>query len=578
MASPPSSGPSELRAARAQGGTLLAWAFVFSVFVNLLMLTGPLYMLQVYDRVLQSRSVETLIGLSVLVAGLYALMALLDYARGRVMARMAARFQTTLDARVFDASLRRQATPQDQAASAGALRDLDGVQAFIASPVLLALMDMPWTPVFLAAIFIFHPMLGWLAVAGGLVIVVLALGNQLATAHKVRVAHVANQGSHAFAEEARAGREVVMSQGARRSMLDRWVRRRQEALARGTEANDWTGSFGAVTKAFRLFLQSAILGAGAYYVLRGEMTAGAMIAGSILLGRALAPVEQAMGQWPVLQRARAGWDSLGRFLAAVPPETPRTALPVPEAHLKVTNLTVVPPGGRAPTLRNVSFELRPGEVLGVLGPSGSGKSTLARALLGFWPAAAGEIRLGGATLDQYDPEDLGRHIGYLPQVVTLFSGTVAENIARMARHIDDAAVVEAARRANAHDLIVRLPEGYDTVLTAPGSQLSGGQRQRVGFARALYGNPRILILDEPNSALDHAGSEAMNLAIRQFKAQGRSVILMTHRPHAIAECDLLMGIDDGIVTAFGPRDDVLRRRTRPAASPAARQLRRQEAI
>lgn len=557
MASPPSSGLQELRAARRQGRALLFWAFVFSIFVNLLMLTGPLYMLQVYDRVLQSRSVETLVALSVLVTGLYGLMALLDYSRGRVMARMAARFQTTLDARVFDATLRRQTTPQEQAVSAAALRDLDGVQAFIASPVLLALMDMPWTPVFLAAIFLFHPMLGWLAVAGGAVIVVLALLNQVMTSHRVRLAYMANQASHGFADEARAGREVVMSQGARGDITERWVIRRQEALAKGTEANDWTGSFASVTKSFRLFLQSAILGAGAYFVLKGEMTAGSMIAGSILLGRALAPVEQAMGQWPVLQRARAGWVALARYLTAVPPAPARTTLPVPEARVTVSNLTVVPPGGKVPTLRNVSFDLSPGQALGVIGPSGSGKSTLARALLGYWPPASGEVRLGGAKLEQYDPERLGHHIGYLPQAVTLFSGTIAENIARMARKIDDAAVVEAARRANVHDIILRLPEGYDTMLTAPGTQLSGGQRQRIGFARALYGDPVLLILDEPNSALDHAGSEAMNIAIRDFKATGKAVIIMTHRPHAIAECDLLMGVEDGVVTAYGPRDEVL---------------------
>jgi PrtD family type I secretion system ABC transporter len=568
MTSPPSIGLQELRDARRQGRGLFLWAFVFSIFVNILMLTGPLYMLQVYDRVLQSRSVETLVGLSVLVAGLFGLMALLDYARGRVMARLAARFQTRLDARVFDATLRRHGSPKDQTAAAAALRDLDAVQGFLASPVILALMDMPWTPVFIAAIFLFHPMLGWLAVAGGAIIVILALLNQVATMRRVRVAQQANQASHAFADEARSGREVVLSQGARSDITGRWVRLRQEALAKGMSANDWTGSFASVTKSFRLFLQSAVLGLGAYYVLQGELSPGAMIAGSILLGRALAPVEQAMGQWPILQRARAGWDSLGEYLAAVPPAEEKIPLPVPEARLEVSGLTVAPPGGGAPTLRDVSFVLEPGQILAVVGPSGSGKSTLARALLGYWTPTAGEVRLGGATLDQYDPEALGRHIGYLPQMVTLFTGSIAENIARMARSVDPVAVVKAARAASVHDIILRLPKGYDTTLTAPGGQLSGGQRQRIGFARALYGMPQLLILDEPDSALDPAGMEALNRAILDFKRAGRAVIIMTHRVQSFTKFDLLMVIENGTVTDFGARDEVLQRMQPVESEPA----------
>ncbi|MCQ0090458.1 type I secretion system permease/ATPase [Roseovarius sp. M141] len=559
MASVVRIGPDELHAARRKGQVLLFWTFVFSVFVNLLMLTGPLYMLQVYDRVLASRSVETLVGLSVLVTGLFALMALLDYARGRLLARVGARFQSFLDKRVFTATLHRRTSPQDEAKSDAALRDLDGVQTLFASPVLLAIMDMPWTPLFIFAIFLFHPMLGWLAVAGGIVIVLLTAMNHLMTAHKVRLAQMANQDSHRFADAARAGNEVLLTQGLQGVMTTRWVQRRTDALSKSIAANDWTGSFASLTKAFRLFLQSAMLGAGAYFVLQGEVTAGAMIAGSILLGRALAPIEQAMGQWPVLQRGRAGWKSLGQYLATAIPEKQRTALPTPPARLDVKGLTVVPPGGSAPTLRNISFKLQPGQALGVIGSSGSGKSTLARALLGYWPPAAGEVRLGGATLEQYDPDRLGQHIGYLPQSVTLFAGTVTENIARMALKPDDEAVIAAARKARAHDIITGLPNGYDTVLAGTDNQLSGGQRQRVALARALYGDPVLLILDEPNSALDADGSDALNHAVRQIKADNKSVIIMTHRPMAIAECDLLMVIENGIMAAFGPRDEVMKK-------------------
>lgn len=552
-------GPGELRAARRKGRTLLFWTFVFSAFVNLLMLTGPLYMLQVYDRVLSSRSVETLVGLSVLVAGLYALMAVLDYARGRLLARVSARFQSALDKRVFTATLHKSGNLREEAVSTAALRDLDGIQTLFASPVLLAIMDMPWTPLFIFAIFLFHPVLGWLAVTGGVVIVLLTVTNHLMTAHKVRLAQMANQESHRFADAARAGSEVVLTQGLQGAMTTRWVQRRTGALAKSIAANDWTGSFTSLTKAFRLFLQSAMLGAGAYFVLQGEMTAGAMIAGSILLGRALAPIEQAMGQWPILQRGRAGWKSLGQYLAASIPQRKRTALPTPAARLDVKGLTVVPPGAAAPMLRNINFRLEPGQALGVIGSSGSGKSTLARALLGYWPVAAGEVRLDGATLEQYEPDRLGQHIGYLPQSVTLFAGTVTENIARMAQQPDEGAVIAAAHKARAHDIITALPNGYDTVLVGTDNQLSGGQRQRVALARALYGDPVLLILDEPNSALDADGSDALNHAVRQLKADNKSVIIMTHRPMAIAECDLLMVIEKGIMAAFGPRDEVMKK-------------------
>ena len=532
-------------------------AFVFSIFVNTLMLTGSLFMLQVYDRVLSSRSVETLVALFLLISGLFALMALLDYARGRIMARVGARFQTALDRRVFEATLRRSANPAERGVPASALRDVDAVQQLFVSPVLLALMDMPWAPFFMAAIFLFHPMLGWAGMAGGAILVVLTIANQVLTADRARKAQVAAQGAHFFAEQVRSGAEVVLSQGMRGAMSRRWIARRNEGLAQTLIANDWTGSFSAVTKTFRMYLQSVMLAIGAYYVIRGEVTGGAMVASSILLGRGLAPIEQSLGQWPLVQRARTGWLSLSRYLAATPINPTVTRLPVPDASLIVKGVAVLAPGTRTPTLRNIGFDLSPGQALGVIGLSGSGKSTLARALLGYWPLTSGEIRLGGATLDQYDPDDLGRHIGYLPQAVTLFSGTVAENIARMEETPDPEAVVAAARRSNAHEMILRLPEGYDTRLDGNDSHLSGGQRQRIALARALYGDPVLLILDEPNSALDAEGSDALNLAVRQFKAARKSVIIMTHRPIAIAECDVLLVLENGAVTALGPRDKVL---------------------
>ncbi len=547
----------ELRNTRNQGMTFLALAFLFSIFVNLLMLTGPLFMLQVYDRVLGSRAVETLTALFLLVALLYGLMAMLDFARGRIVARFGARFQSQLDARVFDATLRRSLNPQARAAPATALRDLESIQNLCASPVLLAVMDIPWTPVFLAAIFIFHPLLGWLAVAGGGLLIVIALLNQALTRRKVAEAQAASARANAFSEHARQAAEVVRSQGMQQDVTLRWLNQRSDALRQTIAASDWTGSFTSLTKSLRLFLQSAMLALGAWLVLQNELSPGAMIAGSILLGRALAPVEQSIGQWGMVEKARTAWASLNQFLDHTPPEAERTKLPTPAAQLAAKGLTVIPPGATAPTLRNVTLNLEPGTALGVIGKSGSGKTTLAKALLGLWHPAAGEIRLGGATLDQYDPNDLGQHIGYLPQQVTLFNGSVAENIARMSQNPDSQAVVDAAKKANAHELILSLEKGYDTFLEGNDSQLSGGQKQRIALARALYGDPVLLILDEPNSALDADGTEALNAAVRGLKAAGKSAIIMTHRPQAISECDNLAVVEKGQVVKFGTRDEVL---------------------
>jgi ATP-binding cassette subfamily C protein len=547
----------ELQKVRNQSVSFLGVAFLFSIFVNLLMLTGPLFMLQVYDRVLSSRSVETLTALFLLVGLLYGLMAMLDYARGRIVARFGAKFQSSLDERVFDGTIRRALYPQIRSAPATALRDLEAVRSLCASPVFLAVMDIPWTPVFLAAIFLFHPLLGWLAVAGGSLLIVIALLNQILTKQKVAEAQVASGRANAFAEQARQAAEVVRSQGMQGDVAQRWLSQRSNALSQSISASDWTGSFTSLTKSLRLFLQSAMLALGAWLVLRNEMTAGAMIAGSILLGRALAPVEMAVGQWGLIENARTAWSRLGTFLDETPPEQAKTKLPVPEARLVAKGLTVIPPGVQKPTLRNASLLLEPGKALGVIGKSGSGKTTLAKALLGLLTPAAGEIRLGGATLDQYAADDLGHYIGYLPQQVTLFNGTVTENIARMSQRPDDAAVVAAAKKANAHELIMSLEKGYDTFLEGNDSQLSGGQKQRIALARALYGDPVLLILDEPNSALDADGTEALNRAVRSLKKSGKAAIIMTHRPQAISECDDLIVVEKGQIVKAGSRDEVL---------------------
>ena len=350
---------------------------------------------------------------------------------------------------------------------------------------------------------------------------------------------------------------MVQAMGMRTAAFDRWQKARNEALESQIRATDVGGTFTSMTRTLRLFLQSAMLGLGAYLVLQGEMTPGAMIAGSILLGRALAPVEMALNQWPIVQRGREGWQNLALLLGAVSPEMARTALPKPAAKLAAKNLTVVPPGERQASLKSINFNVEPGQAVGIIGPSGAGKTTLARTLTGVWPPAGGYIRLDGAALDHYGPEVLGQHIGYLPQRVQLFDGTIAENIARLSPQPDDAKVVEAAKKAAAHEMILELPKGYDTQVRAGQVRLSGGQMQRIGLARALYDDPVILVLDEPNSNLDNVGSQALNHAIRAMKAKGGSVLIMAHRPAAIQECDMLLVLDGGMRMAFGPKDEVL---------------------
>jgi ATP-binding cassette, subfamily C, bacterial len=548
----------ELRAALRASRPLLAFAFLCSVFVNLLMLTGPLYMLQVYDRVIGSRSEETLIALSILCCMMFLAMGILDYVRARVMAIVGARFQTLLDRRVFAAAMSRSSVQPNDPTAIAAQRDLESIRQVFASPVLLALFDLPWTPMFIAAIFVFHAWLGWLAIGGGLFLVIVTVLNQWATSGPQNEATAATLRSERLSDQLKSEAEVIRALGMTSAGFDRWQTARQTSLVRSIDAAARTSVFAATSRTFRLFLQSAILGLGAWLVLKGELTAGAMMAASILMGRGLAPVEVVVGQWSNIQRARSGWMRLSDLLGRVPVERQRTSLPRPKARLDVTNLTVAAPGESMASLRNVTFHLAPGQALGVIGPSGSGKSTLARALTGVWQPSAGSMRLDGATLDQYDPDVIGRYIGYLPQRVTLFDGTIAENIARLQTSPDGDKVVAAARRAAAHDMILRFPDGYDTRVTAVGGRLSGGQIQRIGLARALYGDPLILILDEPNSNLDNDGSLALNLAIRAMKEQGHSVMVMAHRPAAIQECDLLLVIEDGVRRAFGPRDQVLR--------------------
>jgi len=540
---------------KARSWGLLRIVLLFSVLTNLLMLTGPLFMLQVYDRVLGSQSEETLVALFGLVGVLYLAYGILEYARGRIVARVGARLQETGQAAVFDASVH---AGSKNASARQATQDLDAVGAMSSSTAVLNIMDVPWTPLFIAAIFIFHPILGWAAVAGAGILLVNALLNQLLTRRAQAKARMASGAAQAFGANAIAGREIIAAQGMLPVMRARWIARRNEAVEASMRAADRTGSFTSGGKAFRLFLQSAMLAIGAWLVLQGDLTAGAMIAASILLGRALSPMEQLIGQWDMVQRGWQAWSSL-KALAQTQADKPvPTELPRPETGLAAERLSVFRSASDAPILQNVSLTVRPGEVLGIIGPSGSGKSTLVRLLTGISTPSVGTVRLGGATLDQYSATDRGRYIGYLPQDLHFFDGTIAENIAGMALGVDAEAVVAAAKKASIHNFILSLPKGYDTQMRSDMTVLSGGERQRIALARALFGNPAVLILDEPNSALDAEGSDALSRAIGEMRKADGAVIVTTHRPGGIAKADRLIVLQDGKVTASGPKDQILK--------------------
>ncbi|QUS35955.1 type I secretion system permease/ATPase [Falsirhodobacter algicola] len=550
-------GRAELRRALRPARSLILTVALFSLTVNMLMLTGPLYMLQVYDRVLAGRSEATLLALSLIAAAMFLAMALIDHARGRIVARIGAALQQRLDLRVFRAALARSARVPSDGVAATAQRDLEAVQKLLASPVFLAMCDLPWVPIFVLGLFAFHPALGLLALGGAGLLVAMTLANQALSVAPLAEAARCGVRADRLSDMLKAEAETVQALGMTGAAFDRWQRGRSEALAAALRAADVTGGFGAAIRTLRLFLQSATLGLGAWLVLKAGLSGGVMIASSVLMGRALAPIDTAIGHWPLVAHA---WQARGRLAALLtrqPEAAPRTPLPRPQARIEAAGLSLIPPGGAAPVLRNLAFAVGPGQAVGVIGPSGSGKSSLARALTGLWMPAAGDIRLDGATLDQYGADTLGRLAGYLPQRVTLFDGTIAENIARLGAP-DPEAVVAAARRAAAHEMILRLPAGYDTPVAAIGGRLSGGQIQRIGLARAMYGDPVFLVLDEPNSNLDNDGTMALNAGIRAVKAAGGTVFIMAHRPAAIQECELLLVIEDGLQRAFGPRDTVLR--------------------
>lgn len=548
-AAPAAATPRALRRAR-WGAVAMA---LFSIAVNLLMLTGPIFMLLVYDRVLTSRSVPTLLVLIALVAALYAFFALFDFVRRQVASRLGTWLEAELSGPAFAAWIGGTGRPQP---TNRPLEDLAALRQFLGSGGPLSLFDLPWTPIFLLVVFLLHPLLGLVALVGAVLLVALALLARALTARQLARSAAGSAAAAELALDAQRGAEAVRALGMVGPVLERWRTGHDAAVAEGAAASDRLAALAAFTRALRLFLQSAILAAGAWLAILGEATAGTMVAASIIMGRALAPLDQTIGNWRQIVAARDAWRRVTGLLDEW--VTPRaTALPAPTGRLEVRELLLAAPGGERPLLQGVSFALEPGDALGVIGPTGAGKSSLARVLVGLWPPLRGEVRLDGAALDQYDPETLGRAIGYLPQDAALLAGTVRDNIARFDPVAEDKAVVEAARRAHAHEMILKLPQGYQTRLGPGGAGLAGGQRQRIALARALYGDPALLVLDEPSANLDAEGEAALNKSVAELRERNRTVVLMTHRPAAIANVNLLLSLVGGRQAALGPRDEVL---------------------
>lgn len=528
-----------------------------SLVVNILALTSPLFMLQIYDRVLSSGSVPTLVGLVILASVLYGFQALLEILRSRVLTRIGERFDRSLSARVHEATIRLPLVTRMQGDGLQPLRDLDNVRSFLSGAGPTVVFDLPWMPLYLAICFIFHFWLGVTALVGAVILVSLTLLTNIFSQNAVKDSMTHNMARNGLLEASRRNAEVVQALGLGRRLENRWHKANEAYLMANRKASDVTSGLGSLSKTLRVMLQSAILAVGAYLVIMQEASAGVMIASSIMMGRALAPVDLAIANWKPFVMARKSWERLDNLLTKIPARPETMPLPAPVRELRVEALSIVPPGERAPNVAGIGFLVEAGSALGVIGPSGSGKSSVARALVGAWRPAAGTVRLDGASLDHWNDEQLGGYIGYLPQGVELFDGTIAENIARFEENPDPDAIVAAARTAGAHDLILRFENGYETRIGEGGSALSAGQRQRIGLARALYRDPFLVILDEPNANLDADGEAAVVNAIASIRKRGGVAVVIAHRPSAISVVDLVLFMESGRQRAFGPKDEVL---------------------
>jgi PrtD family type I secretion system ABC transporter len=532
---------------------------IFSGVINVLLLTGSLYMLQVYDRVLPSRSVATLLVLSLLAIGLYAFQGLLEWIRGRMLARIGRSLDEALSSRVYEAVVASPLRARSSGDGLQALRDLDQVRLFLSSIGPTALFDMPWMPLYMGLCFAFHFWIGITALVGAAILVTLTLLTEALSRRPTRAAAGFGATRMMLAEASRRNAEVLRAMGMSQRLAARWSAANAKYMAAQEGASDVAGGLGAASKVLRMALQSAVLAVAAYLTIFQEATAGVIIASSILVSRALAPVELAIAHWRNFVGARQGWRRLSELMGRLASVETPMALPAPSASLAVEAVTIVPPGQQNAVVQNLSFRMASGQGLGIIGPSAAGKSSLARAVVGVWQPSRGKIRLDSAALEQWPLDDLGRHIGYVPQDVELFDGTVAENIARFEPDPDPAAIVAAAQAAGVHELILRLADGYETQIGEGGATLSAGQRQRLALARALYGDPFLVVLDEPNSNLDSEGDQALTRAILGVRERGGLVVVIAHRPTALAGVDLVLAMANGQSQAFGPKEEVLRK-------------------
>ncbi|HET7848165.1 MAG TPA: type I secretion system permease/ATPase [Pseudolabrys sp.] len=531
---------------------------LFSGATNVLMLAGPLYMLQIYDRVLSSRSVPTLIAFSIFLLAAYAFQGAFDIIRTRIVVRGAALLDHYLGTTVHNAVLRLAVRSRNASEPYAPVRDLDQIRAFLTGTGPAAMADLPWMPVFLAICFLIHPWLGAVALTAAIILFAVAILTERASRAPARAVSEGSGVRSGLIEATRRNSETIVAMGMVGALAQRWNAANSRYLAAIGRSSDLSSSYSSLSKVFRLFMQSAILGTGAYLVIEQQLTSGSMIAASIMMGRALAPIETVIANWRTFIAARQSARRLSQTLARLQKAPAATALPKPSDSLDVEQLAVAAPGAQTLILGNVQFRLAGGECLGIIGPSGVGKTSLVRTLLGIWPSVRGSVRLDGATLDQWDPEVLGRHIGYLSQGVELFDGSISENIARMDAAADSAAIIAAAQAAGAHEMILRQLGGYDTRIGDAGMALSAGQRQRIALARALYGDPFAIVLDEPNSNLDTEGENALFAAIESAKARGAIVLIIAHRRSVLAVCDKVLVLANGAQQAFGPRDEVLR--------------------
>ncbi|MDD4505236.1 MAG: type I secretion system permease/ATPase [Sulfurospirillaceae bacterium] len=561
----------ELRQAIHKAKKSFIFVGFFSLFINLLQLTSPLYMLQLYDRVMTSRSESTLWFLTLLVIVLFITMALLEMIRSRVLVRVGNKLDNLLSDRVFE-SIFALANKMPGKASSAPLNDLTQIRQFMTGNGLFAFFDLPWMPIYILILFLFHPFFGYFSIFAGIVLVVFAILNENTTKGKLGEANKLNRDSTVFVDMSLRNAEVINAMGMHKNIKKIWQKKYFGFLNAQMIASDNAGLWANIAKSSRIMFQSLMLGLGGYLAIKAEVSPGMMIAGSIIMGRALAPLDLMIGTWKGFSNARTSYERLNGLLIEFPQNDKPMELPAPKGDLLLESVIVIPPNAKQPSLKGISLHVEKGDVVGVIGPSAAGKSSLARAILGIWPLVQGKARLDLSDISQWDKELLGKYIGYLPQDIELFEGTISENISRFSQ-VDAQKVVEAAQIAGVHEMILRLPEGYDTIIGVGGATLSGGQRQRVGLARALYGNPVLVVLDEPNSNLDDVGEAALVEAIKLLKAKGTTVILITHRPNILQVTNKLALMQQGLLQMYGNTNEVLQKlqqQANPQPQPSAK--------